>query len=300
MSLVVVGTVAFDKISTPFGSSDKIVWGAATFIGLSASQFYKDIALVSVIGDDFPTDFLDGLRKRNINLDGLQIKEGEKSSLFGNIPVCVGTVKIIKKYPQEDRQTIHLSGLPEYVALGENSYVLIAGFHRNFKVEQICQFYVTPEEHITLISPLTLAVSRELNLKIKQIAHGRIHEPKSIWIPWATAVGFPPTSARGGCYNSHGFSIKGKIDSKTQRRWQCEVRISSLFEHVKHWDVITKDSAYHPLSPIIGINFRNLSNLQGLVNVSSVKLTSDFHRLGFSSMINSAWQLHQNPYNAYY
>lgn len=79
MSLVVVGTVAFDKISTPFGSSDKIVGGAATYIALSASQLYKKINLVSVIGDDFPTAFLDGLKQRNVNLDGLQIKPGEKS-----------------------------------------------------------------------------------------------------------------------------------------------------------------------------------------------------------------------------
>ncbi len=79
MSLLVVGTVAFDKISTPFGSSDKIVGGAATYISLAASQFTKDINLVSVIGDDFPADYLDGLKKRSVNLDGLQIKEGEKS-----------------------------------------------------------------------------------------------------------------------------------------------------------------------------------------------------------------------------
>ncbi len=79
MSLVVVGTVAFDKISTPFGSSDKIVGGAATYIALSASQLYKNIKLVSVVGDDFPTAFLDGLKQRNVNLDGLQIKQGEKS-----------------------------------------------------------------------------------------------------------------------------------------------------------------------------------------------------------------------------
>lgn len=79
MSIVVVGTVAFDKISTPFGKSDKIVGGAATFIGLSASQFTDRVNLVSVIGDDFPTDFLEGLKQRNINLDGLQIKPGEKS-----------------------------------------------------------------------------------------------------------------------------------------------------------------------------------------------------------------------------
>ncbi len=79
MSLVVVGTVAFDKINTPFGNSDKIVGGAATFISLSAGQFYKDVKLVSVVGDDFPSAFLDGMRNRGINLDGLQIKAGEKS-----------------------------------------------------------------------------------------------------------------------------------------------------------------------------------------------------------------------------
>lgn len=79
MSVVVVGTVAFDKISTPFGKSDKIVGGAATYIGLSASQFSKNINLVSVIGDDFPPAFLEGMKQRNINLEGLQIKKGEKS-----------------------------------------------------------------------------------------------------------------------------------------------------------------------------------------------------------------------------
>ncbi|MCA1751715.1 MAG: PfkB family carbohydrate kinase [Flavobacteriales bacterium] len=79
MSLVVVGTVAFDKISTPFGKSDKIVGGAATYIGLSASQFSNNVNLVSVIGDDFPEEFLAGMKQRNINLDGLQIRQGEKS-----------------------------------------------------------------------------------------------------------------------------------------------------------------------------------------------------------------------------
>ncbi len=79
MSLIVVGTVAFDKISTPFGNSDKIVGGAATYIGLAASYFSKQNNLVSVIGDDFPKEFLGELKTRNINLDGLQIIEGQKS-----------------------------------------------------------------------------------------------------------------------------------------------------------------------------------------------------------------------------
>lgn len=79
MSLLVVGTVAFDAIETPFGKTDKIVGGAASYIALAASYFHNDISLVSVIGDDFPQDFLNILKDKGTNLDGLQIKKGEKS-----------------------------------------------------------------------------------------------------------------------------------------------------------------------------------------------------------------------------
>ncbi len=79
MSLLVVGTVAFDAIETPFGKTDKIVGGAASYIALAASYFHKDISLVSVVGDDFPQDFLNILKGKGTNLDGLQIKKGEKS-----------------------------------------------------------------------------------------------------------------------------------------------------------------------------------------------------------------------------
>jgi len=79
MSLLITGTVAFDAIETPFGKTDKIIGGAATYIALSASYFTKDIGVVAVVGDDFPQDYIDLLRNKNINLDGLQIKKGEKS-----------------------------------------------------------------------------------------------------------------------------------------------------------------------------------------------------------------------------
>ncbi len=79
MSLLVVGTVAFDAIETPFGKTDKIVGGAASYIGLAASYFDKNISLVSVVGDDFPQDFLNTLTGKGIDLSGLQIKKGEKS-----------------------------------------------------------------------------------------------------------------------------------------------------------------------------------------------------------------------------
>ena len=79
MSLLVIGTVAFDAIETPFGKTDRIIGGAATYIGTSASYFTNNINLVSVVGDDFPLDTIRMLNKRGINTDGLQIKKGEKT-----------------------------------------------------------------------------------------------------------------------------------------------------------------------------------------------------------------------------
>jgi len=79
MSLLVIGTVAFDAIETPFGKTDKIVGGAATFISLAASYFHKNINLVSVVGDDFPRPAIDMLENRNIHTKGLQIRPGEKT-----------------------------------------------------------------------------------------------------------------------------------------------------------------------------------------------------------------------------
>ena len=79
MSLLVIGTVAFDAIETPFGKTDKIVGGAATFISLAASYFTSKINLVSVVGDDFPQEAIAMLQKRKVNTNGLQIKQGEKT-----------------------------------------------------------------------------------------------------------------------------------------------------------------------------------------------------------------------------
>ncbi|MBX2875260.1 MAG: bifunctional hydroxymethylpyrimidine kinase/phosphomethylpyrimidine kinase [Saprospiraceae bacterium] len=79
MSLLTVGTVAFDDVQTPFGRAEKIVGGAATYIALSASYYTDDIKIVSVVGDDFPKETLSMMENRGIDLEGLQIKEGEKS-----------------------------------------------------------------------------------------------------------------------------------------------------------------------------------------------------------------------------
>jgi len=77
--LLIVGTVAFDAIETPFGKTDKILGGAGTFIGLSASHFNLQSAIVSVVGDDFPQDYLDLLTERNIDISGLEIVQGGKT-----------------------------------------------------------------------------------------------------------------------------------------------------------------------------------------------------------------------------
>ena len=79
MSTVIVGTVAFDKIETPFGKTDKILGGAATFISLTASKFADDVHIISVVGGDFPAEYINLLTERGINTDGLQIKPEGKS-----------------------------------------------------------------------------------------------------------------------------------------------------------------------------------------------------------------------------
>lgn len=79
MSLLTVGSVAFDAIETPFGKTDKIVGGAGTFIALSAANYVHDQRIVSVVGEDFPQSMLAVLESKGVNLDGLQIKQGEKT-----------------------------------------------------------------------------------------------------------------------------------------------------------------------------------------------------------------------------
>lgn len=77
--LLIVGTVAFDAIETPFGKTDKILGGAGTYIGLSASFFNLQSAIVSVVGDDFPQEYIDLLTARNIDVSGLEIVKGGKT-----------------------------------------------------------------------------------------------------------------------------------------------------------------------------------------------------------------------------
>lgn len=85
MSLIIIGTVAFDAIETPFGKTDKILGGAATYIGLSASFFNLQSAIVSVVGDDFPQEHLDLLTSKNIDISGIEIVKGGKTFFWSGL-----------------------------------------------------------------------------------------------------------------------------------------------------------------------------------------------------------------------
>lgn len=77
--LIIVGAVAFDAIETPFGKTDKILGGPATFIGLAASQFEVDSAIVSIVGGDFPNEYLDMFKNRGIDISSLEVVQNGKT-----------------------------------------------------------------------------------------------------------------------------------------------------------------------------------------------------------------------------
>ncbi len=79
MSLLTIGTVAFDSIETPYGKAERVIGGACTYISYAASYFTNNINLVSIVGDDFPKAELNALSKRGVNLDGLEIQKGGKT-----------------------------------------------------------------------------------------------------------------------------------------------------------------------------------------------------------------------------
>src|SRR6266581_4629219 len=76
MSVLVVGTVAFDSIETPFGSAERILGGSASYFALGAS-FFAPVRIVGVIGEDFPQDYIDLFNQRNIDIEGIQREKGD-------------------------------------------------------------------------------------------------------------------------------------------------------------------------------------------------------------------------------
>ena len=141
-NLLIVGTVAFDDIETPFGKSDKILGGAATFIGLSASHFQVDSGIISVVGGDFPKSYLEIFKERNIDISGLEVIEEGKTFFW----------KGKYDYNLNDRETLvtDLNVLADFNPLVPESFMdcdflMLGNLHPDVQMEVIRQIPVRPK-----------------------------------------------------------------------------------------------------------------------------------------------------------
>jgi len=140
--LVIVGTVAFDAIETPFGKTDKILGGAATFIGLAASQFNVDSAVLSVVGGDFPEEYLNLLSDRGVNIEGIEIvKEGKTFFWSG---------KYHNDMNSRDTLVTELNVLADFKPVVPESYkdsdiVMLGNLHPSVQMSVLEQMNNTPK-----------------------------------------------------------------------------------------------------------------------------------------------------------
>lgn len=142
MSVLTVGTVAFDAIETPFGKTDKIVGGAATYIAWSASYFSERVNIVSVIGDDFDNHELELLRQRGVDTEGIEIKQGKKSFFWSG--------KYHLDMNSRDTLTTDLNVLLEFNPIIPESYyesdvLLLGNIDPNLQLKVIAQLPERPK-----------------------------------------------------------------------------------------------------------------------------------------------------------
>lgn len=140
--LLIVGTVAFDEIETPFGKTDKILGGAATFIGLAASQFDVDSGIVSVVGDDLPQKYLTILEDRNIDISGIEIVKGGKTFYWKG--------KYHNDLNSRDTLVTELNTLADFSPIVPDNFkdadvVMLGNLHPNIQMSVIDQMNVRPK-----------------------------------------------------------------------------------------------------------------------------------------------------------
>jgi len=142
MSLLVVGTVAFDTVHTPFGSAERILGGAGTYASLSASYFGVQSRIVSVVGGDFPQKYIDLLKDRNVDLEGLEIIKSEKSFFWEgeyhndmNSRTTIATeVNVFEKFE---------ANIPE--SYKESDYLLLGNLHPAIQNSVLEQMNIRPK-----------------------------------------------------------------------------------------------------------------------------------------------------------
>jgi len=140
--LLIVGTVAFDAIETPFGKTDKILGGAATFIALAAAQFEVDAAIVSVVGEDFPREYLDLFKEKQINISGIEIVKGGKTFYWKG--------KYRNDLNTRDTLVTELNVLADFnpvvpEAYRDSNVVMLGNLHPNIQMSVIRQMKARPK-----------------------------------------------------------------------------------------------------------------------------------------------------------
>ena len=140
--LLIVGTMAFDAIETPFGKTGRILGGAGTFIGLAASQFRIDSAIVSVVGDDFPQSYMDILKNKNIDLSGVEVVKGGKTFFWEG--------KYHNDLNSRDTLATELNTLADFNPVVPKDYtdadiVMLGNLHPNIQLSVINQMEKRPK-----------------------------------------------------------------------------------------------------------------------------------------------------------
>lgn len=140
--LVIVGTVAFDAIETPFGKTDKILGGAGTFIGLAASYFQVDAAIVSVVGGDFPEAYLNLLKNKNINISGIEVVPNGKTFFWSG--------KYHNDMNSRDTLITELNVLEHFKPMVPQAYknaeiVMLGNLHPTVQMEVLNQMETKPK-----------------------------------------------------------------------------------------------------------------------------------------------------------
>lgn len=140
--LLIVGTMAFDAIETPFGKTGRILGGAGTFIGLAASQFRIDSAIVSVVGDDFPQSYMDILKNKNIDLSGVEVVKGGKTFFWEG--------KYHNDLNSRDTLATELNTLADFDPVVPSDYtdadiVMLGNLHPNIQLSVINQMEKRPK-----------------------------------------------------------------------------------------------------------------------------------------------------------
>lgn len=140
--LLIVGSMAFDAIETPFGKTGKILGGAATFIGLAATQFKVRSAIVSVVGEDFPEAYMDILKDRDIDLSGVEVVKGGKTFFWQG--------KYHNDLNSRDTLVTELNTLADFNPIVPTDYkdadvVMLGNLHPNIQMSVINQMKERPK-----------------------------------------------------------------------------------------------------------------------------------------------------------